>query len=346
VVSADGSIIRANRWLTELLGYEAGSLDRKGFREILSMAGRILYETNLAPLLKLQRQISEVTLDLKRRDGSAVPVIMGATSVSGASDRLGTTRFAFVEAGERRLYERELANAREDAERGLLREKRDGKLREQFVAVLGHDLRNPLAAISAATRILEKESLTERGRKVLGLMQGSTSRMSGLIDDVLDFARARLGGGMGVELRDEDRLQPLLEQVAQELRSANPTREILTTYSIDRPVRCDSGRIGQLVSNLLGNALTHGHALTPIRLHAETDDSGAFSLWVANGGLPISERVMETLFDPFVRGESHGTSEGLGLGLFIATEIAKAHGGALTVTSSDNETRFTLVMGG
>ncbi|TNM65246.1 PAS domain-containing sensor histidine kinase [Aliirhizobium smilacinae] len=346
LVRTDGIILRANGWLTTLLGYQWGSLDGTRFRDILSMASRILYETNLAPLLTLQDHIGEVTLDLKRRDGSTTPVIMGASAVSASSDQPGTIRIAFVQAGERRLYERELASARDDAERGLQREKRDGKLREQFVAVLGHDLRNPLASIAAATRILEKEALSERGRQVVGLMKGSTSRMSGLIDNVLDFARTRLGGGIGIELRDEHALEPLIEQVVEELRAANPAREVQATYSTIGPVRCDSGRIGQLVSNLLGNALSHGDALKPVSLRAETGDDGTFRLWVVNGGSPIPLEVMETLFHPFVRGQAHGTAEGLGLGLYIAQEIAKAHGGTLTVTSTETETRFTCEIPG
>lgn len=344
LVSADGVMIRANGWLTEQLAYPAGGLDGMHLRDILSMAGRILFETNLAPLFRLQRDIGEVTLDLRRQDGSTIPVIMAATSVLDPSDHLLAIRMVFVQAGERRMYERELASARDAAQQGLLREKRDGELREQFIAVLGHDLRNPLASISAAARILEKEALSARGKQVVGLMQGSSLRMSSLIDNVLDFARARLGGGIGVELGVQETLEVLIDQVVQELRSAHPGHEVRATYAITRPIRCDVGRIGQLVSNLLGNALTHGDAQKPVTLHAETSDDGAFRIWVVNGGVPIPQEAVSTLFDPFVRGQAPGSQAGLGLGLYIAHEISKAHDGTLTVLSTEHETRFTFEM--
>lgn len=285
-----------------------------------------------------------VTLDLKRRDGTSVPVVMGASSLPDASGASRMTRIAFLQAGERRLYERELVNARDDAEQGLRQQRADGELREQFIAVLGHDLRNPLGSMSAATRMLAKEPLSDRGRQVIGLMQGSVLRMTGLIENVLDFARARLGGGIGLDLQTHETLEPLLDQVVQELRSSSPDHVVQTSYSITHPVVCDASKIGQLASNLLGNALSHGDKTQPIRLDAETTETGGFRLSVANGGLPIPQEAMPKLFDPFVRGQSQGYKEGLGLGLYIAHEIAKAHKGTLTVTSSGDETRFTFEM--
>ncbi|KAA0687344.1 PAS domain-containing protein [Neorhizobium sp. P12A] len=344
LVDTGGVIVGANAWMSTVLGYPAGGLDGKRLRDIFSIAARILYETNLAPLLKLQQAVSEVTLDLKRVDGTAVPVIMAASSAPNSSGLEDMTRIAFVHAGERRLYERQLVSARDSAEKDLAQQQSDGVLREQFIAILGHDLRNPLASISAAARILGKETLSDRSRQVIALMQGSALRMSGLIDNVLDFTRARLGGGIGVELHPEQALEPLLDQVVQELRASNPAHEIVATYDVTQPVKCDASKIGQLVSNLLGNALTHGDRATPIHFHAETTDSGLFRVWIANGGPSIPEEVIPKLFDPFARGESHGYKEGLGLGLFIASEIAKAHGGTLVVRSSEGETRFTFEM--
>jgi sigma-B regulation protein RsbU (phosphoserine phosphatase) len=344
MVDADGVIIRANSWLSNVLGYPVGGIDGKRLREILGVAGRILYETNLAPLLRLQKTIGEVTLELRHQDGSVVPVIMGASTVGDSSGKLLATRIVFLHAGERRLYERELVSARDTAEKGLRLQRADGELREQFVAVLGHDLRNPLASISAATRMLAKEALSDRGAEVIDLMRGSVLRMSGLIDNVLDFARARLGGGIGLDRRAEEALETVLDQVVQELRSSSPDRDVQASYAIAGSVVCDVTKIGQLASNLLGNALTHGDRAKPIRLHAETTADRAFRLWVANGGSPIPAVAMSRLFDPFVRGQSQGYKDGLGLGLYIAHEIATAHGGKLTVASTDDETRFTFEM--
>jgi sigma-B regulation protein RsbU (phosphoserine phosphatase) len=165
--------------------------------------------------------------------------------------------------------------------------------------------------------------------------------MSDLIDNVLDFARGRLGGGITLS-RDANRpLEPVLEQVVDELRSAWPDRAIKTDFSIDRGVNCDPNRIAQLTSNLIGNALKHGDGKTPVRVVAATTGE-CFELSVANSGAPIAPEVIGKLFQPFFRGTPQSTYEGLGLGLYIASEIARAHGGKLDVISSGAGTQFML----
>ncbi len=221
-------------------------------------------------------------------------------------------------------------------------ERQASELREQFIAVLGHDLRNPLASIDAGTRMLQRTVTDDKGKSVIGLMQKSISRMSGLIDNVLDFARGRLGGGIPIEQADEVPLRPVLEQVVAELRMANPERRIDSELA-DTVVRCDEGRIGQLLSNLLANALTHGDPGSPIKVRSFVA-GGRFELSVANGGEPIPDAVVKDMFKPFVRAADSSSAQGLGLGLYISSEIAKAHKGKLQVVSSPEETRFTFSM--
>ena len=114
-------------------------------------------------------------------------------------------------------------------------------------------------------------------------------------------------------------------------------------FAIDEPVRCDRIRIGQLLSNLLGNAVTHGAADKPVVVHAETRND-SFELWVGNAGEAIPATSMDKLFEPFFRGKARASKRGLGLGLYIASQIAKAHGGTLAVASTPAETRFTFSM--
>ena len=166
--------------------------------------------------------------------------------------------------------------------------------------------------------------------------------MNGLIGDVLDFARGRLGGGF-IATFGEESLVPVLTQVAGELSSAYPAAEIDAQFAISHPVRADRARIAQLFSNLLGNALVHGGTGAPIRVRAATED-GIFELSVSNSGQPIPADILTHLFEPFVRGKQGGQPQGLGLGLYIASQIAKAHGGVLTATSTPEETRFTFRM--
>ncbi|GGC87838.1 GAF domain-containing sensor histidine kinase [Chelatococcus reniformis] len=228
------------------------------------------------------------------------------------------------------------------SEASLLDERATAELREQFIAVVGHDLRNPLASISGGVHLLRKEPLTGRALAILQVMQGSVTRMSSLISNVLDFARGRLGGGISLDRGDPRNLGPTLEQVLSELSLAHPDRRIETDLTIPDALECDCGRIGQMLSNLLANALTHGDPADPISVEAKSR-GGAFLLSVSNSGKAIPEETVKRLFQPYTRGESL-SKQGLGLGLFIASEIARAHGGILTVISTDEETRFTFEM--
>jgi signal transduction histidine kinase len=229
------------------------------------------------------------------------------------------------------------------ASKNLLDEQNASALREQFIAVLGHDLRNPLASVSGGVRLLRKEALSKRGVQILDMMHGSVVRMSGLIDNVLDFARGRLGGGIALARKPDVALEPVLRQVVNELRIGAHGRTIETDFALPDPVNCDPSRLGQMVSNLLANGLTHGAPGEPVRLHAATDGA-ELEISVANSGKPIPPGTMERLFQPFFRGEAQPSQNGLGLGLHIASEIAKAHGGAIEVASTPEETRFTFRM--
>ncbi|MDB6079695.1 MAG: histidine kinase [Akkermansiaceae bacterium] len=229
------------------------------------------------------------------------------------------------------------------SESTLLAERETSELREQFVAVLGHDLRNPLAAISSAAGVLGMAAKDDRIHKLADIIQSSVSRMAGLIENVLDFARGRLGDGITVDRRDEIELQPVLDQIVGEIRSTHPERQIDTDFSLTEKVACDPGRIGQLFSNLLGNAISHGRAAEAVKVRAFSKD-GVFELSVSNASEPIPASKLERLFHPFSRGDSKAYQQGLGLGLYIASEIAKAHGGTLEVLSIPEETRFTFRM--
>jgi phosphoserine phosphatase RsbU/P len=208
---------------------------------------------------------------------------------------------------------------------------------------LGHDLRNPLASMSAGARLLDQTVQTEREHQIIAMMQTTVMRMAGLIDSVLDFARGRLGGGIVLERNDDKPLEPVLTQVVDEFRLASPGRMIDAKFEIDQPVNCDVLRIGQLLSNLLGNALTYGASNKPVFVYAATRN-GVFELSVANAGEMIPEAAMDKLFQPFFRAKARPSKQGLGLGLYIASEIARSHGGELRVTSTAEETRFTFLM--
>lgn len=228
------------------------------------------------------------------------------------------------------------------SEANLLDERKTSELREQFIAVLGHDVRNPLAAIISAAEMLELTPLNDRAARFARLIQASAERIYELTNNMLDFARGRLGGGVPIVLKPVA-MEPVLMQVGSELRASWPDRVIEAEFSLSTAINCDRGRIGQLFSNLLANALTYGKVDAPIRVSARTFD-GVFEISVSNAGDPIPAAAQEQLFQPFFRAGGEPGQGGLGLGLYIASEIAKVHGGTLTVASSPDETRFAFRM--
>jgi sigma-B regulation protein RsbU (phosphoserine phosphatase) len=358
----DGRIAKANQTFCRWTGYVPDELVGKGMHDFLNIAGRIFYETHFAPLLRLQGFFNEVALDLLRKDGENFPVLINAAERKDPGGRPLFIRLTVFNATDRRRYERGLLKARDelktlaatlekrvaDATADLLRsntaltsQREDAELREQFIAVLGHDLRNPLASIAAGAQLIQKSKLDERAEAVVIMMQKSIMRMASLIDNVLDFARGRLGRGITLTLSTQP-LEPALQQVVDELQSTHPESIVKTDFALTKPVTADPGRIGQLFSNLLGNALTYGTEGEPVTVIAKTEEQ--FELAVCNAGAPISAAAMERLFYPFARGEVRPSQQGLGLGLYIASEIAKAHGGTIDVTSTPELTCFTLRM--
>jgi signal transduction histidine kinase len=228
-------------------------------------------------------------------------------------------------------------------EKMLLEEQKTAQARDQFIAILGHDLLNPVSAVMNASQIMLRLPLDDRLARLGNIIQSSSYRMKALVENILDFARGRLGDGMTINPNPNEQMDGVLNQVINELRVAWPERVIITEFNLDGPVYSDGKRIAQLFSNLLGNALTHGKKDTPVKVVAISSD-GEFRLSVTNAGNKIPATTMERLFKPFARGEVKPGQQGLGLGLYIASEIAHAHGGKLNVTSTADETCFTLLM--
>ena len=138
------------------------------------------------------------------------------------------------------------------------------------MAVLGHDLRNPLSAIQTGAKLLRSGPPPEKVASLAAVIDRSAARMANLIRDVLDFARGRLGGGLSVTTASGD-LEAMIDQVVSEIRTAHPERTIALEMALTRAIACDHERIGQLLSNLLANALTHGDPSGPV--------------WIADSGL-------------------------------------------------------------
>ena len=225
----------------------------------------------------------------------------------------------------------------------LKEEQKISELREQFIAILGHDLRNPVQATLNGAQLLLTKELDPVGMRIANIIQDSSYRISGLIDNMLDFASGRMGGGISLQKKNEENLAGILKGVVDELNVVWPERVIRFETQLEGPVNLDGKRVAQLFSNLLGNALSYGEKDQPVIALARSANN-LFTLSVSNAGRKISAPIMHRLFQPFSRGDGAGNAQGLGLGLYIASEIAAAHGGTLDVVSTDDQTTFTLTI--
>jgi PAS domain S-box-containing protein len=225
--------------------------------------------------------------------------------------------------------------------------RRNDDFKETFVGVLGHDLRTPLNTILMTSHVLAmREDTPSHMRQWLARMTSSGLRMQRMIEQLLDLTRARLAGGIPVMLsRDEVDLEILVEAIVDEVRAAHPTSRIEVHADGQCFARIDTDRLQQVVSNLLENAVAHGDPTRPIYV-ALVSGVSIVSMSVQNQGVPIPPEFLQTLFDPFTRGEKpRGPSAGLGLGLYISERIVNAHQGTLSVESSlEAGTRFDVVL--
>lgn len=233
---------------------------------------------------------------------------------------------------------------RERDRAALADERRTAELREQFIAVLGHDLRNPLTSVVTGADFLLELEPTPTQRTILDRIHRSGLRMTRLIDDVLDFARGRLGGGMPIHPIEVDHVDLVVRHVVAEIASAHAGREIRVAVDVPAVAWFDRTRIAQMLSNLVANAVEHSPGGAPVDVAVDaTDELLRFA--VTSRGDVIAPEVMPRLFQPYVRGSGANPRTGLGLGLYIASEIARAHGGAIHVSSSaEAGTTFTAVI--
>jgi signal transduction histidine kinase len=213
--------------------------------------------------------------------------------------------------------------------------------RDQFIGVLGHDLRTPLGVVTTGAALLAvPEDNPQRRGWVVARIMNSTQRMERMIGDLLDLARAKLGGSMPLKRRPSD-LRQVCEEAMLEIRAGQPEAVLQFQASGDLRGEWDADRLAQVVSNLIGNAIQHGDG-TPVTLTGQ-EEGDSVTLAVHNGGAPIPAEVLPFVFEPLARGRAEGASHSIGLGLFIAWAVVSAHGGDIQVSSSTDEgTTFTV----
>lgn len=336
--SQDGELSWVNRRFCEWLGYTRGELVGRRFQDLLSMGGRIFHQTHWAPLLHLQGSVSEVKLELVHRDGALVPMVLNA--VQHVVDGRLVVEIAAYVARDRDKYERELVQARKrleelvaEATRLQAQAKDRAALAEQMLGIVSHDLRNPLSSIAMGTALLERSGASDDQRRVLARIKRSTERANWLIADLLDFTQVRLGKGLSISPVPLD-VHRTTADALDELALAHHGRRMLHQRSGEGPCVADPNRLAQLIGNLVANAVVYGDPQHPVTVTSVIEDA-SFWISVHNQGTPIPEHLLPSIFAPLERGTTPSdATRSIGLGLFIVSEIARAHGGSVSVQSA------------
>lgn len=320
--------LRVNQTLADLNGIPAEDHVGRPLQEVLTPAMLAIIEPPLRQVLETGEPVSGIEFtspDPRSAPGVTwVATYFPVRTVSGELLGVGCT---VVDVTEHKRAEAKLQQAVD--------------FREQLLAVLGHDLRNPLHAIGASAFLLGRsEALGPPEHRALDRIRKATARMTRMINDILDFARSRLGGGIPVT-RQHMNMADVCHTTLEELQVAYPERRLLLEARGDTWGDWDPDRVAQVLGNLVVNAIQHGHEGTPVRttLHGEARD---VVMEVHNVGDPIPEELLPRIFDPFKTpsvppDEAARKRRSLGLGLYIVSQIAQVHGGDVRVHSTTEE---------
>ncbi len=324
-------LLLRNEYALALLDVQMPEIDGFELAEIMRSNPR----TRHVPIIFLTANLHEPHRLFQGYEAGAVDFLIKPIEPRVLSRKVST----FLELFEQK---RQLRRQLGDLERVTGELKEALRLSETFVAALGHDLRNPLTAVSFGLGTLERKMEDPAQRRTIVRMRSATLRMTGIIDQLYDVARVRLGEGLELQLDLVDAFE-LVGEVVHEHQIANPALRMNLETRGDGHGIWDRVRLSRVASNLIGNAAQHGTADGEISVVVDGSDGDTVHLSVANAGA-IPESVRGQLFQPFRRGTDNAV-KGLGLGLFIVHEIAAAHGGTVTCESSvEMGTRFVVAL--
>lgn len=361
LTEADGTILQVNQTFCQWLGLPRDRLLGRRFQDLLSMGDRVFHQTHWAPLLNMQGSVAEVKLDVLHRDGHSLTMMLNAVRRETAHGVLHD--LALMGGEERNRFQRELTIAREAADELLLQQMASKKelssaqnrlrmaqteadiratFAEQMVAIVSHDLRNPLAAVKMAAGLIGLESLSDKQGRSLELLFQSVGRAQRLIVDLLDFTQARVGRGISV-LPQPINLHEVIAESVEEQRHFFPERQLVHRQVGEGLCSADADRLFELIDNLVTNAVVYGAAGEPITVTSAFEGQW-IKISVHNIGPPIAPELLEDLFEPAAHGVADDDpSRSVGLGLFIVREIARAHWGDVSVTSTvEHGTTFVV----
>jgi signal transduction histidine kinase/ActR/RegA family two-component response regulator len=339
IAHADGRIIRSNATLSALIGESSERLSGMKFQDLLPVAGRIYYDTHVRPLLNMQGFVREIAFDLKAPAGTkTVSVMMNAIQTLDAEGRPHRLRILVFDASERRQYERELLLARRAADEARETERfareqaeRANRAKDDFLALVSHELRSPLSAILGWTHVLRRLGAdAEKLAQGLDVIERNTKMQSRLVEDLLDMSRM-VAGKLRMDVQ-EVALADVIEASLETVAPSALARNIRLQRILDPAVRIsgDPDRLQQVFWNLLSNAIKFTPHDGFVRVVMERVNSH-IEVSVIDSGQGMSSDVVAHAFERFRQstGPSARKTEGLGLGLAIVKHLVEMHGGSI-----------------
>jgi PAS domain S-box-containing protein len=334
----DGTIVKANETFVEWTGVTREVLlAGTKFQTLLSVGSRMYYETHYAPLLRMQGFANEIALEITRGDGRLLPVLVNSRQ---KRDEHGTplfNRITLFDSTDRLRYERELLLARRKAEQ-IAKDKAD------LVAMLSHDIRNPLNAAMGIVQMLERSELTVQQRRLVRLLKSSSDNMLNLLNQVLELSKAESAGFTLIETPMSmravvDEVVSTFEPVARE---KGITIQRVVAPDLPETVLADPVAIRQVLTNLVANAVkftTIGSVTVAVSAGEISSDAVTLAVAVSDTGIGIASDAIERIFDAFAQASRDTTVRfgGTGLGLTITRRLLALYGSSVQVQSTPGE---------
>ena len=343
-VLGPGYVLTAcNRYFSGLVGRSPESMiGVTGFPGLLTVAGRIYFETHIAPLLRMQGRVDEVAFDLVTASGARAPVLLNAELIGELEGDEGVIRLAVFPASDRRKYEAEILRARREADAAREAAEAASKAKSDFLANMSHEIRTPLNAVVGVAGVLATTPLSPQQRDMLGMIETSGLLLERLVSDVLDLAKIE-SGQMTIEVRPFD-LEACIRSIANLMGVRAAEKGVAFTLRLSEATQGlflgDGLRLQQVVANLLSNAIkftSEGEVSLTVDVEPDAASSTLTRLRVAvrDSGIGFDESLAAGLFDRFSQADNSITRRfgGTGIGLSICKQLVDLMGGHVQVRS-------------
>lgn len=334
----DGTILRANRTFFRWTGYAAEAVvGKRRLQELLTIGGRIYFETHFAPLLRMQGEVSEIQLDLKREDGSALPVLINIAQHCDSEGQPVALRITLVDVRDRKRFEAELIAERRRAEQAA-------EAKAEFLSLISHEIRTPMTAIIGIAGLLRRTNLDPKQLRYVGMLQNASDNLLALLNDVLDFSRLDAGKAKLAE-RPFD-LRDLVYSTTYPFSARAEEKSLDLNVRVDPAAPAfvvgDSTRLGQVLTNLLGNAVkftSAGKIQVELRALDASGPNARLRFEVSDTGIGIEQSRVEEIFDAFTQASEEVGRKfgGTGLGLAICQKVLALYGTRLQLRSKVEE---------